>query len=141
MCLTCLNYIFCIACLKVTGLTLGHSWSISCIEQPLVLHIGLSLGASLPPIAKLLRLEPNPDNGVTNSERLNLAAFEQIKFCKVDGWCICWIYPDNRLMPLPNVDRTSLLNQANIAPPLMTILTCMLPFSQFKRSKLLYELM
>jgi len=43
-----------------------------------------------------------------------LAAFAQIKFCKVDGGRICWIYPGNRLMPLPNVDRTFLLNRANL---------------------------
>ena len=41
---------FCITCLKVTELTPGHSWPISCIVQPLVLPRGLSLGASLPPL-------------------------------------------------------------------------------------------
>jgi len=110
MCLVCLNYIFCIACLKVIGLTSGHSWSISCIVQPLVLHIGLSLRALLP----LVGVKPHPNDRVTGSKRLHLAAFEQIKFCKVDGGRVCWIYPGNQLIPPPNVDRTSLLNQTNL---------------------------
>ena len=110
MCLVCLNYIFCIACLKVIGLTPGHSQSTSCIVQPLVLHIGLSLRALLP----LVGVKSHPNDRVTGSKRLHLAAFEQIKFCKVDGGRICWIYPGNRLISLSNVDRTSLLNRVNL---------------------------
>jgi len=34
-------------------------------------------------------------------------------FCKADSGRICWIYLGNRLVPLPNVDCTSLLNGAN----------------------------
>jgi len=43
-----------------------------------------------------------------------LIAFERIKFCKVDGGRISWIYRENQLMPFLNVDRTSLLNWANL---------------------------
>ena len=37
-----------------------------------------------------------------------------MKFCKVDSGHVCWIYPYNWLMPLPDVDRTSFLNQVNL---------------------------
>ena len=114
MCLAYLNYIFCITCLKVAESTLGHCWSIYCIVQPLVLHIGLSLDASLPPIARLVGVKRNPDEWVAGSEWLNLATFEQMKFYTVEGGSICWIYLGNRLMPLPYVNRTSILNRANL---------------------------
>jgi len=66
------------------------------------------------PIARLVGVEPNSDDRFTGSQRLNLAASEQMKFCKVDGGCICWICPGNQLIPLPNVDRISPLNWANL---------------------------
>ena len=81
---------------------------------PLVLHIELSLGGLINPIARLVGLEPNPNDRVACSERLNLATFEQIKFYKVDGGRIYWIYPGNWLMPFPSVDHTSPLNRANL---------------------------
>jgi len=127
------------------------------------------IGGLITSIARLVGVELNPDDRVVGLEWLNLAAFEQMKFYKVDGGRICWIYPGNKLMSLSNVDRTSLLNQQISTfcplmkswrdlhhllhlltlgllahpnhPPLMIILTCMLPFSQFKRSKLLNDLM
>ena len=51
------------------------------------------------PITRLVAAESNLDDRVIGSKVLNLAAFEQIKFCKVDGGRICWIYHRNRLMP------------------------------------------
>jgi len=66
------------------------------------------IGGLITPIARLVGVELNPDDRVVGLEWLNLAAFEQMKFCKVDGGRICWIYPGNWLMPLPNIDRTSL---------------------------------
>jgi len=27
-----------------------------------------------------------------------------MNFCKVDGGRLCWIYPGDQLLPLPNVD-------------------------------------
>jgi len=65
-------------------------------------------------IARLVGVEPNTDDRVAGSERLNMGAFEQMKFFKIDGGHICWIYPDNRLIPLPNVYRTSFLNWVNL---------------------------
>ena len=65
-------------------------------------------------IARLVGVEPNPDDKAAGSKRLNLAAFEQMKFCKVDGGRICQIYPGNQLIHLLNVDRTTLLNRANL---------------------------
>ena len=116
------------------------------------------------PAARLIGVELNPNDGVGGSEWLNLTALKQMKFCTVDRGRICWIYPKNWLMPLPNVDRTFLLNEDNIyflpgdkelarptppphprasSPPtcpcLLTPLTCTLAFSQFKRYKLFYE--
>ena len=44
------------------------------------------------------------DVRVLGSERLNLAAFEQMKFCKVAIERVLRIYLGNRLMPLQNVD-------------------------------------
>ena len=37
------------------------------------------------PIARLFGVELNPDDRVTSSERLNLATFEQMKFCQLLG--------------------------------------------------------
>jgi len=52
-------------------------------------------GGLISPIARLLGVERNPDDRVTCSEWFNSGAFEQMKFCKVDGGCIYWIYPQN----------------------------------------------
>jgi len=66
------------------------------------------------PIARSVRIELNLDDRVPDSERLNLAAFKQIKFCEVEAGDFCWIYPGNRLMALLNVERTTILNRANL---------------------------
>ena len=34
-------------------------------------------------------------------------------FCQADAGRLCWIYPGGRLMPLPNVERTTLQHQPN----------------------------
>ena len=65
-------------------------------------------------IAKFVGAQSILNDRLEGSERFNLVAFEQIKFCKVDGRRICWIYRGNRLTPLPNVDCTCLLNLANL---------------------------
>jgi len=41
------------------------------------------------PVATLIGVELNPDDRVVGLEWLNLAAFEEMKFCNVDGR-ICW---------------------------------------------------
>ena len=56
------------------------------------------------PIVRSVRIEPKPDDRVSGSEILALAAFV------MEGGRICWIYHGNRLMPHPNVDHTTLLN-------------------------------
>jgi len=88
-----------------------------------------------------------------------------MNFCKVEVGQLFWIYPWNRLLPLPNFDRTTLLHQANLywvpeaaevvqlapyppppyfsqarprsssQPPLLTVSTYKPPLSPFKRSK------
>jgi len=67
------------------------------------------IGALIVPIVRFA-----VDVRVPGSERLNLAAFEQMKFCKVVVERVRRIYPGNRLMPLRNVDRTTFLNQSNL---------------------------
>ena len=66
------------------------------------------------PTVRSVSIAPNPDDGVSSSEWLNLAAFEQMKFSKASNGRVCWIYLRNHLMPLPNIDRTALLSWANL---------------------------
>ena len=37
------------------------------------------------PIARSIDIEPNPDDRVSRSERLALAALEQMKLCTIEG--------------------------------------------------------
>jgi len=168
MCLIYLNYIFCIACLKVTGLTPSHSWSISCIVQVLVRHIGLSLGALLPQLLGWLELNQTlmTESQVRSNwtwSLLNRWNFVKLMVGVFVGFILesayasskCW----SHLSPEPGqslpfarwwrVGATYPTSSALLTlgllvplnhPHLMTILTCILPLGQFKRSKLLYEL-
>jgi len=65
-------------------------------------------------ITRFLGVKPNPDDRVSGSERLDRAAFELMNFCKVEAGRLCWIYPDDRLLLFSNIDRTTLLHQANL---------------------------
>jgi len=38
-----------------------------------------------------------------------------MKFGKVEAGYLCWIYPRNQLLPLPNVERTTLLHRAKLS--------------------------
>jgi len=51
---------------------------------------------------------------VSKSQRLDQAAFEIMNSCKVNAERLCWIYPEDRLVPIFNVDRTTLLHWANL---------------------------
>ena len=73
------------------------------------------IGGLIIPIAKAASIKPNPDNRMSGPERLALVAFKQMQFCKVKGGRTCWIYHRNRLMPLSNVDRTTLFNPDNFS--------------------------
>ena len=64
----------------------------------------IAIGGLIALIARSVRIEPNLDDRVSGFDKLAFAAFEQMKFCSVDGVRSHWIYPRNRLMPLPNVD-------------------------------------
>ena len=44
----------------------------------------------------------------------SLTAFEIMNFCKVEAGRLCWIYPRDWRLPLPNVDRTTLLHRGNL---------------------------
>ena len=72
------------------------------------------IGGLITPIARSVGINPSPNDRVLGSEQLNLATFEQMKFYKIEVGHVCWIYPGNRLMPLPNVYYTTLLNRANL---------------------------
>ena len=73
------------------------------------------IGGLITSIDRLVSIEPNPDDKVSGSERLALAAFERMKFCKMKGSRMCWIYPKNKIMPLPNIDLATLMNPDNLS--------------------------
>jgi len=54
-------------------------------------------------ISRPLGVKPNLEDRVSGSEGLNKASFEQMKFCKVEAGHLCWIYPRNWLLLLPNI--------------------------------------
>jgi len=73
------------------------------------------------PIGRSVGTQHNPDDRVSRPESLALATFKQMKFCTMEGGRMCWIYPGNRFIPLPNVDRITLLNPNNLSfVPVMT---------------------
>jgi len=72
------------------------------------------IGGIVTTIARFLDVDPNLKDRVSRSEQLDKAAFEIMNFCKVEASCLCWIYPGDRLLLLPNVDRTTLLHLANL---------------------------
>jgi len=72
------------------------------------------IGGLITPIARSRGIELNPDGRVPDFEWLNLAAFKQVKFCKVEAGCLCWIYLGSYLISLPNIERATLLNRANL---------------------------
>jgi hypothetical protein len=73
------------------------------------------VGGIVTSIARFLGIEPNPDDRVSGSERLDKAAFELMGFCRVEAGRLCWIYPGGRLMPLPNIERTTLHHNQNLS--------------------------
>jgi len=68
------------------------------------------IGGIATTIVRFLEVEPKPEDRVSRSERLDQGALEIMNFCKVETGCLRWIYPGDRLLPLPNVDRTTLLH-------------------------------
>ena len=72
------------------------------------------IGGILTTIARFLGIEPNLEDGVSGFEWLDQVAFEIINFCKVEAGRLCWIYLGNQLLPLANVDRTTLLHQGKL---------------------------
>ena len=73
------------------------------------------IGEIITSIARFLRIEPQPDDRVSGSERLDKAAFELMGFCKVEAGQLCWIYPGGQLMPLPNIEHTTLRHPPNLS--------------------------
>jgi len=72
------------------------------------------IGGIVTIVAKFLGVEPNPEDRVSGSEQLDQAAFEIMNFCKFEVEGLCWIYHHDRLLPVPNVDRTTLLHRSNL---------------------------
>ena len=65
-------------------------------------------------IASSLGVEPNLEDRFFGFEQLDQAAFKLMNFCKVDARHLCWIYPGDRLLLLPNVEQTIVLHRANL---------------------------
>ena len=65
-------------------------------------------------IARFLGVDPNAEDRVSESEWLDQAAFEIMNFSKAEAGRLCWIYPEDRLVPVFNVDQTTLLHWANL---------------------------
>jgi len=72
------------------------------------------IGGFVTSIFRSLEVEPNLEDRVFGSKRLDKAAFEQVNFCKVEDGRLCWIYPGDQLMLLCNVECTTLLHRANL---------------------------
>jgi len=49
------------------------------------------IGGIVTTIARFLGIEPNPEDRVFKSERLDQVAFEIINFYKVEAGLLCWI--------------------------------------------------
>ena len=71
-------------------------------------------GSIVTTIARFLGVEPNLEDRVFRSKRLDQASFEIMNFCKIEAGCLCWIYYGDQLLPLLNVDQTTLLHLANL---------------------------
>ena len=65
-------------------------------------------------IARSLYVEPNPEDRLLGSERLYKATFKRMKFYNFEVGHLCWIYPENWLLPLSNAERITLLYRANL---------------------------
>jgi len=72
------------------------------------------IGGIITTIARFLGVESNPEDRVCGSERLDQVTFEIMSFCKVEAGRLCWIYPGDRFLPLPNIDRTTLFDRGNL---------------------------
>ena len=107
MCLAYQSYVSCIACFTTPVLTQGLSCHpvIQCGHQH---HWENSDPRSV-------GINPNVYDRVLGSKRLKLATSELMKFGKIEGGQVCWTYPGNCLMPLPNVEHNILLNWANLS--------------------------
>ena len=68
------------------------------------------IGGIVTTIARFLSIEPNPEDKISRSEQFHRATFEIMNFYKVKAGRLCWIYLKDRLLPHPNVDRTTLLH-------------------------------
>jgi len=72
------------------------------------------IGGIITTIARFLCVEPNPKDRVSGPERLDQATFQIMNFCKVEAGHLRWIYLREQLLPLPNVDRTTLYHRGNL---------------------------
>jgi len=72
------------------------------------------IGGIITTITRFVGVELNPEDRVSELKRLHQVPFEIINFCKAEAGRLCWIYPGDWLLSLPNVDCTTLLHRANL---------------------------
>jgi len=72
------------------------------------------IGDVVTTIARFWGVVPNPEVRDSGFERHNQAAFELMNFCKVGAGHSCRIYPRDRLLALPNVDRITSLHRGTL---------------------------
>jgi len=98
----------------VFRLTLGHFLARQ-LHNAIVSTKGrIAIGSIVTTIARFLGVEPNPEHSVFGFEQLDQAAFKKMNFCKVEAGCLCSIYPRDRRLLFPNVERATLLHWANL---------------------------
>ena len=104
-CLNCISYPTCfMADVLTRGSFLAHQlYSAVTSTKGRIAIVGI-----ITLIVRFLGIEPNLDDGVSGSERLDKPTFELMVFCRLEGGRLCWIYPGGRLMPLLNIERTIL---------------------------------
>jgi len=77
---------------------------------------GIAIGGLLTPLAMAFGFDPaqHEHDRVTGPERLDFHALEMMHMCRHVGETYMWHYPNKVYFPLPNTDRTSLQNPANL---------------------------
>jgi len=68
------------------------------------------IGGIATTIPRFFAVGPNPESRVSGSEPLDQATFKLMNFYKLEPGCLRWISLEDRLLLLPNFNRTTLLH-------------------------------